>query len=69
MDLTNLTSEAQHARDFSDSSEGDIIYALGLLLEYIQEKQRKSLLPVIGDHSDDQICLEALNTLFKEYTT
>lgn len=52
-----------------DPDSGDIIYTLGLLLEYIKDKQRTTLFPVIGDHSDDKICLEVLEYLFKEYTT
>jgi hypothetical protein len=69
MDLTNLVSEAQHSRLWDaieskpDSSE--IIYALTILIDYIDSMQ-KGLLPV-GDREDEhEVCMKVLTHLLQE---
>lgn len=68
MDLTNLVSEAQHARLWDAveyPSNGDVIYALTILIDYIEGMQ-KGLLPV-GDREDEhEICMQVLTHLLQE---
>lgn len=70
MDLTNLVSEAQHARlwdSFETPSNGDVVYALTILIDYIEGMQ-KGLLPV-GDREDEhEICMQVLTHLLQERT-
>jgi hypothetical protein len=64
MDLTNLVREPQNY----DPDTSDIIYALGLLIEYVEGMQ-KGHYPA-GDRSDEfDVCEHVLDFLFKEYTT
>jgi hypothetical protein len=70
MDLTNLTSEAQHSRLWdaieSTPSDSDIIYAVTILIDYIDGMQ-KGLLPV-GDREDEhEICMQVLTHLLQQY--
>lgn len=69
MDLTNLVSEAQHSRLWNareaTPDSGEIIYALTILIDYIDSMQ-KGLLPV-GDREDEhEICMKVLTHLLQE---